>query len=59
MPTAGLQTNASMYADNAMIIASPLNQYLASGSAINNLSGMAQPQEGLGYVPQVMSPPNY
>lgn len=31
---------------------SPLNTYLASGSAISNLGQMTQPQGGIEYVPQ-------
>lgn len=49
-----LQTNISMYTDNAMTIASPVNQYMELAYAISNLSRMGQPQGGLGYIPQVM-----
>lgn len=44
---ADLQTSASTYADKAMTITPPLNQYLASGFTISNPSRMTQPQGGL------------
>lgn len=47
----GLQTNASIYIDNAITVASPLNPYLASEFGIRNPSLMVQPQAGLGYIP--------
>lgn len=58
MPTimmSTLQTNATMYVDNAITIASSLNSYLASGFAISNHIRMKQPQGELWYIPQVMS----
>lgn len=53
---AHLQTNASRYVGNATTIPSPLNSYLALIYVISNLIRMAQPQGGLRYIPQVMSP---
>lgn len=49
----GLQTNASMYADNAMIVASQVNQYVELGSAKSSPSRKGQSEGGLGYIPQV------
>lgn len=51
-----IQTSASTYVNNAMIIASLLNPYLASRSAISNPSRMTQPHGRLGYIPKGMSP---
>lgn len=34
---ADLHTNASIYADNIIVVVSPVNQYMASGSSISNL----------------------
>lgn len=45
MPTALMvdpQINASMYVDNAMVVAYSIIQYMASGSAVNNPGQMAQ-----------------
>lgn len=41
---ADLQTNVSIYTDNAMVVASPFNKYMASGSTINNLDRIGQSQ---------------
>lgn len=41
---ADLQTNASKYADNAMVVAFSVNNYMTSESAINNLGLRSQPQ---------------
>lgn len=46
-----LHPTVSTYADNEMAIASPINPYLASSSAISNLGQIAQPTGGLGYIP--------
>lgn len=54
MPTAlmvGLHTNASTYANNAMVVASSVNQHMASRSSRNNLGRMGQTQEGLRHIP--------
>lgn len=45
-----LHTNVSMYANNAIIVNSPFNPYMASRFAINNLGQIDQSQGGIGYM---------
>lgn len=50
----GLQRHTLTLVDNVTEKASPLSPYLASGFAISILSRVAQPQEGIRYVPPGM-----
>lgn len=48
----GIHLSASTYADNVMVVVSPINLYLALGSVINNHGRIVKPQGGPGYFPQ-------
>ena len=53
----GINTQSSVYADNAVAVHSPFNPYLGSGSAINSNLRQNQPQVGLGFNQQSFLPP--
>src|ERR1044072_7692822 len=54
---AGINTQSSVYADNAVDVHSPFNPYLGSGSTINSNIRQNPPQIGLGFNQQSFLPP--
>lgn len=54
MMIVSMHPGVSTYADNAITTASPVNPYLASGSATSNLGRITQPPGGLSYIPPSM-----
>lgn len=53
---ASMHPSASTYVDNAIIIVSPINPYLESGSSVHNNGRMTQQLGGLRYIPPGMPP---
>ena len=54
---AGINTQPSVYADSAVVVHSPFNPYLGSGSAIQSNFQQNHPQAGLGFNQNTFMPP--